>query len=272
MKIKKCLFMVFSMVVMGLLSSCSIEFANDDDVNGDNGKSKEKGCFTVSSDGKKVKFAKGNLQYCPSTKDWRFAENQWEFMAYENDKRTDPTFTGWIDLFAWSTEESDYGLIIDAEKPEIYYGEFKDWGKLFNDNEWYTLSRDEWYYLRSLRPNAFNLKTAAKVHSKNGLIVFPDDFVNPGVDYVIADYYSSNNLSDADWSKLEAAGAIFLPAAGYYTPDGSKYNESAHYWSSETFIGYASTATFLVAPDYSSISNSIDCYLGSAVRLARVVE
>jgi len=37
--------MVFSMVVMGLLSSCSIDFTNDDDVNGDNGKSKEKGCF-----------------------------------------------------------------------------------------------------------------------------------------------------------------------------------------------------------------------------------
>ena len=67
--------MVFSMVVMGLLSSCSIEFANDDDVNGDNGKSKEKGCFTVSSDGKKVKFAKGNLQYC-SCNSYNIPSNQ----------------------------------------------------------------------------------------------------------------------------------------------------------------------------------------------------
>ncbi|MBO4585019.1 MAG: hypothetical protein J5675_00245, partial [Bacteroidales bacterium] len=39
------------------------------------------GVFTVNKDGGTVYFSKGNLQYQASTKTWRFAENQWDYVG-----------------------------------------------------------------------------------------------------------------------------------------------------------------------------------------------
>ena len=41
------------------------------------------GIFTVSEGGSAVYFSKGNLQYQASTKTWRFAENQWDYVIHK---------------------------------------------------------------------------------------------------------------------------------------------------------------------------------------------
>lgn len=81
--------------------------------------------FSVSPT-KKVVFAPGNVQYKASTKTWRFAQHQWDFVGdatygtvYDGGVKSDntlisPDYNGWIDLFGWATAgvknpDGDYG-------------------------------------------------------------------------------------------------------------------------------------------------------------------
>ena len=75
------------------------------------------GVFSVA-EGKTVSFAPGNLQYnavqgshlrADGTKakgTWRFAENQWDYVGYDNEKIAE-NYDGWIDLFGWGTSGYD---------------------------------------------------------------------------------------------------------------------------------------------------------------------
>lgn len=72
------------------------------------------GLFSVSA-GKQVYFSRGNLQYQAQFDNWRFAENQYDYVGnsragnvdYAFDKsdnaRIARTYDGWIDLFGWGT-------------------------------------------------------------------------------------------------------------------------------------------------------------------------
>lgn len=66
------------------------------------------GQFTINDNNDKVIFSQGNLQYQATTKIWRFAENQWEYMGYGNNDRGS-TYAGWIDLFCWGCNGIDTG-------------------------------------------------------------------------------------------------------------------------------------------------------------------
>ena len=68
------------------------------------------GLFTINADGDQVYFSQGNLQYQASTNTWRFAENQWDYVGYNN-RNVSSTYDGWIDLFGWGT--SGYHNIYD---------------------------------------------------------------------------------------------------------------------------------------------------------------
>ena len=63
------------------------------------------GKFSVSAD-RQVYFSKGNLQYQASTNTWRFAENQTDYVGYDN-QNISSTYDGWIDLFGWGTSGYD---------------------------------------------------------------------------------------------------------------------------------------------------------------------
>ncbi len=114
---------------------------------------------------------------------------------------------------------------------------------------WRTLSMDEWVYILSKRENAQQLFTMGRVkwtddwdhteYTCNGLILLPDNWVKPeGVivllitkygwelDYTPGDIlyhnsnldlntYTLNTYTLEQWELMEAAGAVFLPAAGY---------------------------------------------------------
>ena len=206
-----------------------------------------------------VTFSLGNLQYTQSTNTWSFAENQWDYIGTDNVTggwvESDPTsgdkkyygtaLADKVDLFAWSTNDNNNFGVSTSNDNNDYVGSFVDWGtnKIGNDapNTWRTLTYNEWDYVVFDRPNASSLMGVAQVNGVNGLILLPDNWVasdgiafKPGFHIKNGvDYYAAYQTFTAEqWTKLEAAGAVFLPAAGYR--DGSDVGfvqYVGYYWS-----------------------------------------
>lgn len=274
------------------------------------------GVFSVSAD-KQVSFSKGNLQYQASTKTWRFAENQYDYIGKdhvfigEGDFYiSDTTNMEWIDLFGWSGTicSVNFGtmLILDSIG---YCGDFVDWGSntigMDAPDTWRTLSTDEWYYLFCTRTNADKLFGLGTINGINGIIILPDDWTTPqGISFTPSvekglanqgGYYSDNNFhwldntySLSDWHSMEAAGAAFLPAAGYLMVgmrDNYLYGEAelvqnaGYYWSSTLFLtrinGYCQYFRgdhFNIAEhsdSYIDPKSNIPAYYGASVRLVQ---
>ena len=163
-----------------------------------------------------AKFATGNLQYKPSTKTWRFAKQQYQVVGEDNINVGDPNYKGWIDMLGWSTndENNNYGVNPSCNK-DLYTGDFKDWGTKMGEG-WLTLSDSQWDYLLNKRPNYSKLKQIAMVGETRGIMLFPDDWTETTVD-ATDDAELGVNVYKYDltqWTALEAAGAVFLPAAG----------------------------------------------------------
>ena len=199
--------------------------------------------FSIS-DSKQVTFSKGNLQYTQSTNTWSFAENQYDYLGEANIAIDADVLADKVDLFGWSTGATNFG-VSTSEDNKDYSGSFVDWGrnKIGNDapNTWRTLTEDEWDYVVFIRPNASSLKGVAQVNGMNGLILLPDNWTCPaGVTFKSgfhsnygAEYYAAyQTFTVAEWSKLEAAGAVFLPAAGCRFGSGVYYVQfRGYYWS-----------------------------------------
>lgn len=207
------------------------------------------GTFSVSGSSK-VRFSQGNLQatYDGSNWTWAFAANQYDFIGNVagNTKvtATSPYISepGTVDLFGWvgasSTWEgvAKYGITSStATNNDNGYGNVAteglkaDWGTLAISNGgntsnsgWYTLtggSNSEWEYLINGRTTT--RYAMATVAGKSGVILFPDVYTHP-IDLTALQSantssaaYTTNTFDADDWSKMEAAGAVFLPAAGF---------------------------------------------------------
>ena len=256
------------------------------------------GVFSVSAD-KQVTFSKGNLQYTQSTNTWSFASTQWEVIGTDNviggsvysdpkygDSKEGTALADKVDLFGWSTSANNFGVSISTDYDD-YSGSFVDWGtnKIGNDapNTWRTLTYDEWKYLLNTRPNASSLKGVAQVNGVNGLIFLPDNWACPagvtfksgfhsnfGVEY----YAAYQTFTAAEWSKLEAAGAVFLPAAGYR--DGSNagcVQIDGDYWSATSYNGLNCCGVWDLCfrSDKSDMGDG-DNILGLSVRLVKDIE
>lgn len=204
--------------------------------------------FSVNSS-KQVTFSPGNLQYHPANNTWRFALSQTECIGAPN-SNISSTYNGWIDLFGWSTSATNFGVSTSTDYSD-YSGSFVDWGanKIGNDapNTWRTLTYDEWDYLLNYRNNASSLCGVAQVNGVNGLVFLPDNWTCPaGVTFKSGfhssngvDYYAAYQTFITDqWAKLEAAGAIFLPAAGYrYGSYVGEVRLCGFYWSATEYDG-----------------------------------
>ena len=235
------------------------------------------GTFSVSAD-KQVTFSKGNLQYYPANDEWRFAENQTDYIGEYNINISD-TYDGWLDLFGWSTSATNFGVSTSTDYND-YSGSFVDWGtnQIGADapNTWRTLTYDEWDYVVFTRPNASSLKGVAQVNGVNGLILLPDNWTYPAGVTFKSGFHSSHGVNYAayqtfsadQWSKLESAGAVFLPAAGYR--DGSDVNfvqNGGSYWSASECDGNSAYSLGF----YSSEADMY-CgvrYCGQSVRLVK---
>ena len=215
--------------------------------------------FSVSED-KQVIFSPGNLQYTQSTNTWSFALNQYDVLGTDNviggGRKSLTEFGYWIsgddladkvDLFGRSSVANNFGITTSGSHDD-YKGSFVDWGtnKIGDDdpNTWRTLTGLEWNYVVFQRSNADNLKGVAQINGINGLILLPDDWTCPaGVTFKpgfrsiggVNSYELHQTFSADQWSKLEQAGAVFLPAAGYrYWTAISSVQGYGYYWSSTT--------------------------------------
>lgn len=251
------------------------------------------GVFSVSY-GKQVTFSPGNLQYTRSTDTWSFASVQYEVIGTDNvtggTVSSDPTYgdtkygtalADKVDLFGWSTGATNFGVSTSTYDDD-YSGSFVDWGtnKIGTDapNTWRTLTLHEWYYLLDTRPNASSLCGVAQVNGVNGLIFLPDNWTCPsGVtfksgfhsDWSVEAYGQYQTFTADQWFKLEAAGAVFLPATGgRYGSNVSDVQYRGYYWSATEGNGdYALCFTFHSGEAY-MLGNGYRGY-GQSVRLVK---
>ncbi len=195
------------------------------------------GVFSVSSS-KKVHFSQGNLQYQASTKTWRFAEHQWDIIG-DGNKNISSSYSGWIDLFGWGTGNKPTMSLTSNS----YYSSFNDWGNNTISNgggkSWFTLTNDEWVYLFNKRSTSSGIRYAKViVNGVKGVILLPDNWSSSYYKLRKTNKsnasFGSNRISQSDWtSKLEAKGAVFLPAAGYRWETSVHYvGSDGSYWSS----------------------------------------
>ena len=220
------------------------------------------GKFTVNASGDQIRFSPGNLQLV-GVNSWKFADNQWDYFGNtqaDNNR----------DLFGWGTGDNPNKTSQDNND----YATFNDWGnnsflQAQLGTGWYTLSNDEWHYLFITR--TVNGGTGAghsytlgqSVNGKMGVVIYPDN------------YAGALYTTEANWSTFEAAGCVFLPAAGSRYGNGVGNTDKGYYWSSTPNYNFASNAAYSVhitsallytenAPFY--------CSDGQSVRLVREVE
>ncbi|MBR1786455.1 MAG: hypothetical protein IJ756_04750 [Paludibacteraceae bacterium] len=236
------------------------------------------GKFSVSAT-TQVQFSQGNLQYVGT---WQFAENQWDYFResqYDNHR----------DLFGWSTGNNPNNVSTDNSD----YATFTDWGTnaISNGgnqaNLWRTLTKDEWVYLFYGRANAATLFGLGSVNGVNGTILLPDNWVTPsGVSFTasttqglededgyyyntIGNNFSHNTYTKEQWSVLESAGAVFLPAAGYRGGTGvDDVGLFGCYWSASPNDAYYA---YCLDFDLDGLNPQNDnyYYFGQSVRLVR---
>ena len=231
------------------------------------------GVFSVSGS-KKVYFSKGNLRYASGT--WSFFDNQYDYYtSYSAD--------AW-DKFGWSTSVTTYGMNTSTSS-STYSGDFVDWGATMGTG-WFTLSSAEWTYLfgtdsSNKRTTTSGLYFAkAKVNNVQGIILFPDTYTHPddvtaptGVNATGNTGWNGNNYSSADWTKMESAGCVFLPAAGYRIGSSVSFDGTIGYFWSATPCG--SNNAYEVNFNSSNLNladENTTRYYGFSVRLVRQVE
>ena len=205
------------------------------------------GKFSIS-DSKQVCFSKGNLQatYDGSTWSWDFAKNQWDYIGTGNEKvngNASVSSNCTIDLFKRSTSSNYFG-IHNSMDDNVFSGDFVDWGTAIGSG-WRTLTHDEWNFLLQSRTTTSGLLFAKAnlFGTVHGLILFPDNYTHPdGLAAITAPNdatgsagWNGNQYTAEEWAKMEAAGAVFLPAAGCREGSESIRNINT--------IGYYHTAT-----------------------------
>ncbi len=215
---------------------------------------------------RQVIFSPGNLQFSTAgshttaegtaSGTFRFAEHQYDYLGQANALVSD-TNTGWIDLFTWGS--SGWHVAPYSEKDGDYDIEslcgneaYADWG-VYNaigdgtPGTWRTLTCDEWDYLVNRRASSTvdGVDSAryaeATVCGVAGIILLPDQFERPATLTPIANInhnnftisFNDNVYNAEEWSLMEKAGAVFLPAAGFRGGTWlSTIGEGGSYWAS----------------------------------------
>lgn len=241
------------------------------------------GTFAVSPSDT-VRFSQGNLQatYDGSNWTWAFAANQYDCIGDAtantaiNGNGTVST-NGTVDLFGWSTNATRFGIHNDNYGSE-YSGDFVDWGTNAISNGgntensgWRTLTGGnsvsaEWRFLFNSRSTSTRFAKAYLFGTTHGVILFPDNYIHPtdvaaptGVNATDNTSWSANTYTAEDWAKMEAAGAVFLPIAGYRS-GSTVFSADTYgfYWSSTArdannalYMNFYSTGLKLAEPaDY----------------------
>ena len=237
------------------------------------------GEFSVSAT-KQVYFSKGNLYYdANATTKWYFAANQWDYIG---------TATGYpMDLFTWGNiSNPTYDGTNNVGGYDNLSGD-TDWGSRMGTG-WRTLtggSGGEWEYLFNTRSASTvngkeNARYAkARVNNVGGVILFPDTYTHPdgvtaptGINVAGITGWNNNSYNTTDWEKMESAGCVFLPAAGYRSGT-TMYGvgSEGYYWSSTYQLSSGAYRVYFVSDDVTLAGSSARAY-GSSVRLVYDVQ
>lgn len=226
----------------------------------------------VNEGGDRVAFTAGNLQCQVYTNEdldddykWQFASSQLDIVGETGNANIGVTGQ-WFDLFGYGTSNWNSGAaaylpsstsgtngdyysdnlngsnadwaVYNRMSPGIYYG-----NTIVQFNKFRTLTESEWSYIIN-RPGLAGLVRVDG--SVFGLMLLPNTGLNGAgtwtnttdVDVSDLSLSSVKSLSSTDWGKLEAIGAIFLPAAGSRTGTSvSLENTMGYYWTSTTSSG-----------------------------------
>lgn len=265
------------------------------------------GTFSVAS-GSRVHFSQGNLQ---ATYDdiwtWAFAENQYDCVGNAAGNTSvinvDPYVdiydfsgaSGTVDLFGWVGASSSwdgvnkYGITSSTNGYGNVANEHlkADWGTLAISNGgdaensgWYTCSKADWQYLFESRSTSTRY-AGATVCGKKGVILFPDAYTHPNGVTPIPNSnggsYDSKNYNATAWAKMEAAGAVFLPAAGIRWRQNNDDNgkvevreveKMAAYWSSTSSSAGQAYLLYVYDSQLRRDMGDLRCH-GYSVRLVR---
>ena len=228
------------------------------------------GLFSVNASHDLVYFSQGNLQAMyftdtsiPAGVSWdhfNFATNQYDFIgATSGNTGLDNPYPAYkVDLFGWSTHDGENYFGINSSTAEEYYdADFYDWGKANIQNgggrdKWRTPGYGDLNYLLFTR-SASTVKGESNARFAKvlitggagyyGFVLFPDNYIHPSL---LSDLFTKEDINNchnpavslhvSDWNKMEAAGAVFLPAGGYrngttvtLTLYGTEYG---NYWTS----------------------------------------
>ncbi|MCR4663876.1 MAG: hypothetical protein K5660_00740 [Paludibacteraceae bacterium] len=157
----------------------------------------------------------------------------------------------------WATGKANDDYISEGNEESDLTGSlaWADWG-MYNEingdtpGTWRSLTKEESYYLLVGRAHADRLFGFGTVNGISGLILLPDEWTTPsevtfasggdkgmewdsnsGLYNSDNGHFADNVYTDAQWRKMENAGAVFLPAAGYRRETKSYYiGQSGHYW------------------------------------------
>lgn len=214
----------------------------------------------------------GNAEGNTTTGVDRATQADWiDLFAWGTSGYDDPSSDHDVYYHPWDNTESQYygpgsvsGFDISGDNLTGDLTKY-DWGVYnaigaYPAGTWRTLTADEWQWLLAPKTGdpdpGTNCRTSstvngvenaryakASVSGINGLIIFPDSYTHPdgvtlpsGINTGNA-AYTVNTYTAADWSAIQAAGAVFLPAAGYrYWYKGSDYridgnNTYGGYWT-----------------------------------------
>ena len=203
------------------------------------------GLFSVS-EVTKVEFAPGNLK----AGGHGFTVHQYDYGG----------------LFGWGTGNRPTITDIEAD-----YMVFYDWGNYNSGGLWRTLSVKEWDYLLFRREDARLKYGMATVWGVQGMILLPDNWVMPSNCTFKSGYGWRGNVYDLDqWTKMEKAGAVFLPAAGYrWGMETAFVGGGGYYWTSTVLSADAGYLCF--SDSYLSVDEGRRA-MGCSVRLVQEKE
>ena len=156
--------------------------------------------------------------------------------------------------------------------------------------KWRTLTSDEWEYVLQTRKVTVGSESKpsyglGRVNGEKGVIILPDGWdgsVHGGFTYGNPNGYFNNNkyttTSTPTWSQMEAAGCVFLPAAGVRVEASVNYDgydaSARGYYRSSTAdpsdFAYA-FAMFFSQNDFYA-TTSLNRASGMSVRLVRPAE
>ncbi len=186
--------------------------------------------FSIGED-KRVFFSSGNLQYRPLDGAWRIAPEQY-YKCFSDFDEIGENYADWMGEDKW-TDVFWYGMWIEGGSPNVVHQGEADYTLPLDENgeinapcaygaQWMVLSIDEWSYLTEKRPDAERKCGGAVVDGVDGLVIFPDDWAAPDGLTFVPDFEKvskdediPNQYTTDEWAAMEAAGAVFLPNAGF---------------------------------------------------------